>query len=178
MSAEELAARHAFEVEQRIKSVVLGMRVAWRHLAEDLYQFNQQRMWSDLGYGSFEEWLAGPEIDLQRRWVYELIAIWKELVIKAGADPEEIGKLEPSKLQELLPAVRRQQVTLERALADAGSLSRNDLRERYSLGGTSTTPTSNGSAPDDTTTYDAEAEPAYVRCPTCNSRVRAGDLRG
>jgi hypothetical protein len=177
-TGEALAAEQAFNVETRIRQTVQAMRAGWIILSEDLYQFHQQEMWRDLGHDGFEEWLAAPDIGLSRRMVYHLIDIWRELVVKAGADPEVLKRVEPARLHEVLPAIRRQQVSLDRALGDAQALSANDLRERYRPGGGGTVSAEDGSAgPDERTSYEAEEESQWLRCPTCSSRVKAGDLR-
>jgi hypothetical protein len=177
LPADELAAKQAFTVEQRIIGTVHQMREGWVILAEDLYQFNQQAMWANLGHDSFEEWLASPTIGLSRRTVYQLIDIWRALVIKEGVDPEGLKVIEPARLQEVLPAIRRKQVTVAQAIADVQELSGNDLRERYRPAGGGTTPTAHGAAPDTSTAYNAESEPSYVICPTCSSRVRETEIQ-
>lgn len=174
---EEVAARHAYEVEQRIKGVVWQLRAAWATLARDLYEFSNASLWRDLGYDSFEEWLAGPDIEIGRRWCYELISVYREFVVKREVPLESLAEIEPSKLQEILPAIRRDQVNLETALSDAKALSKSDIRERYGSGGAGTTQTARGSAPDTGTGYDAGHEPAMVICPTCGHRVREEDIR-
>lgn len=176
-AAQEIMGKLAFDVETRIKDSIHAMRVGWVTLARDLYEFYIGQMWTALGHDTMEEWMASPDIDLSRRWVYDLIAMYREYVINRQVDAAQLGEIEPTKLQMLLPAVRRQQIPLKAALADAKVLSRNDLRERYTPNGAGTTRTSAGpAAPDNTTSYDAEAEPTYVRCPTCNSRVRQEEI--
>jgi hypothetical protein len=177
-SAQEVAAEHAYNVECRIKATVRQMRQAWSELARDLYEFYSASLWRDLGHDSFEEWMAGPDIEVQRRWAYELISIYRELVVLREVRMSDLAEIEPSKLQEVLPAVRRDQVTVAEAMADAKSLSKNDIRERYRPGGAGTTPSANGSKPDVSTRYEALHEPAYVRCPTCGSRVREEEMSG
>lgn len=173
----EAGARAAYELEQRIRQTIGTQKMIWVDLAGDLYTFQTTRAHAQLGYETFEEWLASPDIDIKRRWVYELLSIWKHLVIDAGVAPERLKALEPSKVQDVMVAVRRQQVAVDRALADAEALSRNDLRQLYGPQGDSTTPTPAGAAPDDSTHYDAEAEPQWLRCPTCGSRVREEQLQ-
>jgi hypothetical protein len=162
----------AFQVEASIKRTAKFMRTAWAKLAEDLYRFHDLEMWRDLGHKSFEEWVADPEVGFEYRWVIELIALWRELVVTNGADPKEFDYLQPSKLQAVLPAVRRGYVKVDEALADVRALSRDDLRERYTPQGT------DRGRPDTSTRYEATAEPAYCVCPTCGSRVKEEQLRG
>jgi hypothetical protein len=76
----------------------------------------------------------------------------------------------------VLPAISRKAVSVDRALADAEVLSRNDLRERYAPRGAGSTQTAAGSAPDDSTGYEATVEPARVPCPTCGSYVTEAQI--
>jgi hypothetical protein len=158
----EAQAKVAFDVEARIKQVILGMRKAWVLLAEDLHRVHDLKLWADLGHQSFEQWLASPEIDLERRWVYELIAMWRELVINRGVQPEQLSDVQVSKVREVLPAIRRGYVDIPDALAHCRTLGRDDLRRQYQQ------LDMNGGAP---TGLDATREPARERCPTCGSWV-------
>jgi hypothetical protein len=132
----EVQATHAWEVEQRILATARILREAWVDLARDLYEFFTQSLWRDLGHFSFDEWAETPSVGFGRRWAYEHIRIYRELVV----------------------------------------LSRNDLRERYAPRGAGSTQTAAGSAPDDSTGYEATAEPARVPCPTCGSYVTEAQI--
>jgi hypothetical protein len=88
--ADEIAARHAYEVQGRIKETQRRIKEAWIDLARDLYEFSSDRLWKDLGYSSFEEWAADPDIDIGRRWAYELITLYKSLVIQHEIAPERL----------------------------------------------------------------------------------------
>lgn len=176
-STQEVQSSIAFSTERRIKQTVQLMRRAWVKIAADLYQFNEQQMWRDLGYDNFDAWIADPDVDMERRWAYQLIQNWREVVINGGAEPKALDGCEPSKIPEVLPAVRRGYVSLDEALEDVRTLSRTDLRERYRPQG-QTHQSPNGAKPDTTTHYDAEQEPAWARCPTCGSRVKEEEIRG
>lgn len=176
-SPQEIQSSVAFSTEKRLKDTLRAMRRAWVRIAADLYQFNEQQMWRDLGHDSFEAWLADPEVDMGRRWAYTLLQNYREVVINGGGEPKMLDGCEPSKVPEVLPAVRRGYVSLEEALEDVRTLSRSDLRERYHpQGQTESSP--NGARPDTSTSYDAEREQAYMRCPTCGSRVKEEEIRG
>ena len=165
----ELQARHAFEVEQRILGHVRAIRTAWIGLAADLFQFQQADMWRDLGYRSFEQWLASPDIELGRRHVYSLIEMHRELVINRGVQPEQLGDVSVSKVQQVLPAVRRGQVPVAEALSDARTLEREDLRVK-STGSASPTP----GTPDTSSRVHTEDEPQFAICNACGSRYQLG----
>lgn len=150
----ETNAKAAHTVELEIKELLGAMRTAWVFIAEKLYHFNDQKMWEPLGYDTFEEWLASPEIELSRRHVYNLIEIWRETVVKRGLTAEELAGLEMSKVKEVLPAVRKGLIGLPEALSDVRALSRRDLRKRYK----------GGVIVDDEDVH-------LIQCPTCGSWI-------
>jgi hypothetical protein len=76
-------------------------------LGERLYQFQQARDWQALGYHSFEEWLASPEIELGRRHVFSLMEAYRTVVVEQGVPREELEDTEITKVAEVLPAIRR-----------------------------------------------------------------------
>jgi hypothetical protein len=161
----EPQAKAAFEVERRIRSNVSAMRGLWVRLAEDLHKFSDMEMWRDLGHTGFEAWLASPDIELERRWVYELIAMWRELVVKRDVAPALLEPLQVSKIREVLPAIRRGFVNIPDALADCETLARDDLRTKYSGVGTG------GSQPASPNgKLDATTEQEFAICHACGSR--------
>jgi hypothetical protein len=164
---QDPAAELAHRSHTRIKAVVGTMKRLWVELAEELHTFVRSDMWRDLGYSTLEEWLADPDIELKRRYVFELVANWQELVIERGVSKEDLARLKVTKVREVLPAVRRGLVELEVALADVESLPRRDLEIRYrGLASGST-----GGQPDTDSTIRTEAEPRPVaNCPTCGGR--------
>lgn len=175
---EQREAKRAFDTQERIKHNVRMIRQSWFRLAADLYEFQNANMWQHLGYDSFNAWLADPDIELggQRSWIYQLMAIYRELVIIKGVAVEKIATLPPGKLQEIMPAVRRG-ADLQQALADVEVLSFRDIRERYASGGVDSEqpPSGTGAVPSNRP-LNASREPAYTTCPTCGSRVRETEL--
>jgi len=164
----EAAARHAYEVAQRIKGRVLALRQTWIMLAEDLWEFHQAKLWADLGYENFEQWLAEPEVELGARYVYDLLAMWQQLVVQRGVEPSRLQELQVSKVREVLPAIRRGIVTVDEGLSDASTLKRSDLEERYR--GKSSDGYTAG--PDTSTEVRTEQEPQWTRCRCCGSLIR------
>ena len=92
-------------------------------------------MWQYLGYEDFNSWIASPEIDLGRSQVYALIEAYKVLVLELEMTTDDLGKLEVTKVSQVLPALRKGDVELEAAISDVEVLSRSDLREKYGRGG-------------------------------------------
>lgn len=162
------AAEEAHQVDQRIRLKVRQMRGLWVELAAELHDFHERKLWRALGHDSFEAWLNDPEFegDLGRRWVYELIAVYEQLVVERGVDPSRLQRLHVSKVREVLPAIRRNQAPLDDALSDAETLNRSDLEIRY-RGVASSAPVA---GPDGTTQVDTRAEPEWVTCGCCGSR--------
>jgi hypothetical protein len=102
-----------------------------------------------------------------------------EVSVPAPNEPSEVQATHAWEVEQRILAtarILRKAVSIDRALADVESLSRNDLRERYAPRGAGSTQTAVGSAPDDSTGYEATAEPARVRCPTCGSYVTEAQI--
>lgn len=164
----EAAARHAYQVDQQIRANLKRMRGMWVELAHDLYAFHQARLWRDLGYESFEKWLADPGVEIERRWCYDLMATYEQLVVERGVEPSRLQELAVSKVREVLPAIRRGMVTVEDGLNDAAELRRPDLEARY-RGAASDGRTA---GPDTSTAVRTEREPEWRRCSCCGSMIQ------
>lgn len=149
-------ADRAHQLEQQVVVGCRTIRAAWLHLAAYLHEINAERLYQLLGYETFNEWLGVPEISLSRSHAYALIGAYVEFVVERGIDPAQIGAIEATKLAETLPALRRGEVEVEDAIADADSLSRSDLREKYR---------------EDSGRLDATTERPI--CPNCGARMRA-----
>lgn len=155
---------HARALEQRIERKASAIRESWYSLAADLYEFHEGSMWTPLGYDTFEEWLAGPEIDLGRRHVYRLLQVYRDLVIDRHVPPEALTA-EVTKIDAVIPAIKKGRVGVEDALTDAETLSRSDLKEKY------------GGKREPNAELDAEKEPDIIPCPICGSRVEQERIR-
>jgi hypothetical protein len=167
--AQSAAATAAHEMHEHVKSIKRQMEGLWVELAESLHHFRAGQMWKDLGIPTFEAWLSDPEVDLERRWVYKLTDAYRVLVLEQGVPLDHVRQLKISKVNEVLPALRRGQVELETALSDIETLSRDDLEIQY-RGTHSSTP---GSATAATSTVvETDSEPEWATCPTCGSTYR------
>jgi hypothetical protein len=172
-------AQAAHEVASRIKTNILSMRTIWVQIAEDLYRFHDLDMWKDLGHSSFEQWLAQPEIQLGRRTVFNLIEVWRELVVNKGVQPRELMDVKISNVRDVLAAVRRGYVDPDDAIADCRMLGRDDLRTKYQTlatpAGARRDPAGLLPSPDEpggSGAFDATSEPRYAVCHVCGSRYQ------
>jgi hypothetical protein len=103
-------------------------------LAEHLHEFHEERYWTLLGYETLEEFLAEPEVGMSRSAFFRLVEAWHWLVEVRKVAPARLSELAPSKVQEVLPAIRRGDVSPDDALADAKGFGKRDLREKYGIG--------------------------------------------
>jgi hypothetical protein len=131
-SEQERAVTAAYQLESAIVNNIKAIRAQWARLAECLFQFDLHDVWQTLGYDSLNQWLAGPDIEMSRSMFYGLVRAYRTLVVEGGATIEQLARIDYSKAQEVLPAVRRNFVDVGTAIADAEVLSKSDLRERYS----------------------------------------------
>lgn len=162
------AAEAAYAVDREIRATVHRMRGLWVELAERLYRFHTAEMWRDLGHDTFEAYLADPELELERRWVYELIGMYRTLVVDQGVKTEQLEQLHVSKVREVLPAIRRGWVEVDTALADVGALTRHDVELKY-RGLASSTPGRPSTGPE----VETDREPVWRTCGECGRPYQA-----
>jgi hypothetical protein len=155
-------AERAFNVEDSIQSALSVERKAQWLLAERLYEFHEDGLWTALGYDTLVEFLAQPELSLSRTQFFALVKLWRTLVVKQGVEPKVLYSLDPSKAREVVPALARGEVSIEDALDDVARLGASDLREQYR-----TRRRKRGDK------LAAEDEPIKTNCPTCGSYVDA-----
>lgn len=158
-------AEYAYAAQQRIVIRAQEIRDQLVEFIRDVYEFKDKHLFRKLGKTSFNEWLADPEVDLpvERRMLFVYLQVWRDLVVERGMDPELLKTAPITKVAEVSPAIRRG-ADADRALADAHALTRQDLHHRYR----NTDPVE---GPDNSSKYDGQAEPEYVSCPACGSRV-------
>ena len=167
---EQIAADEAHATDQRIKQNMAIQKGLWLQLAADLYLFKEARMWEVLGYASFSAYVADADADMEPRWAYQLVEMYSQLVIERGVDVERLKGLHVSKVRAVLPAIRQEKVSVDKAFADCEALPKRDLELLYS-GKASPTP----GKPDTSSTIHTDHEPQYMQCPTCGSRVEVDE---
>ena len=126
---EDRAAR-AHDLEKQVVEGSMKARRAWINMAAGLHAIRSEGLFELLGYERFTEWIAAPEVSIGGSQAYSLTAIYEELVIERGIDLDRIEHLDPSKVSEVIPAIRKGADPIE-CLFDAQELSRSDLRMKY-----------------------------------------------
>lgn len=167
-SEQERAAATAYKLESEIVDGIRRIRTEWAKLAGWLYEFKQTRAWETLGYETIDVWLAAPDIEMSKSMYHHMTEAWQTLVVDHGVTVAELSKVDMSKAMDVLPALRRNQVDIETALADCEVLTRTDLRDRYQA----VKPLQQGQVDDVPIEPDAFH---YERCPSCGSRIRVKD---
>jgi hypothetical protein len=159
---EDLIAR-AFDLERLIKAAKAKAHAAWWELAEGLYHFHDLRGWTLLGHETLAEFLAQPDLGMSERSYYNAVRCWRDLVKVKGLPPSDLKKVEPSKVNLVIPAIMSGNVAPKKALADASALSFRDVAERYSPAKIIATQ----QLPDGSSPLAAETEPVRTKCPGC-----------
>ncbi len=146
---------HTLEVE--IKQGIRAIHFAWVLLAEKLFEFNEQRGWKLVGHDTLDEFLAQHDVGMKTRQFFRLVEAHRELVLMREVDPERLGRIEQTKVAEVLPAIRRGDLGVDEGLDMAEALGFRDLRREL------------GS--------EAEQELGRVPCERCGSLVAPDKLR-
>jgi len=94
-------------------------------LAEKLYFCQQKELYKELGYETFEEYIAIPELGFKRAWVYELLRIYRVYIEKYNIDKDILKKIGVTKLALLTSVVDDN--NYDDWLSKANTLSVSDL---------------------------------------------------
>lgn len=165
------ATDRAAQLEQEIVFYAQAASTATWGLAEKLYEFHESGAWSLLGYHSLNDFLAQPELGISRSHFFRLTKIWRDLVVVRKVAPARLLKLEPTKVAEVTAAIMRGDTTPAKALADAESLAKSDLRAKYAPSNAARDAVKNGKKAPPTIDLDedleATDEPERVQCEAC-----------
>lgn len=124
------AHEEAWELHQRIVGLRNHAERTFIEIGEALYHFDANSYWRELGYGSFEEYIASPEVDLSRRVAYRLKGIYADFVLALNVPPEALLEAGNTKLDLVRSHANCENV--EELVNMAATLSRTDLRQELS----------------------------------------------
>ena len=74
-------------------------------LAKELYEFQEEGGWALLGYETLNDFLAQPEVGMSRATFFRITRCWRTLVVERKVKPKLLAKLEPTKIEVVLPQI-------------------------------------------------------------------------
>ena len=130
IAAEQLRAR---ALDRTIKDGLRDrdIRTATWSTAKALVEFDEERAWKKLGFDTLDEWLADPEVGLQRTEYYRAIRAYRVFVVERRTNVSALTHVDRSKVDIVVGAVQKGEVTVQEALKDAETHSWRALREKY-----------------------------------------------
>lgn len=120
----------AFTIHQEIVIIKKELAISFLELSKRLHLMFVHRHFIRLGYESWAEYLATPEITMSVGTASKLIGIYEELILKHGFSKTQLREIEWSKLAEIIPIVRNieKKSDIEDWIKKAEVLSQRDLR--------------------------------------------------
>ena len=95
-------------------------------LGEQLYWFEEHKQYKDLGFQTFEAYIADPEVNIDRATAFKLKGIFKTYILDLEVCPDILLPAGHDKLYRVRPYVTPDNVN--EWIEKASSLSRSDLR--------------------------------------------------
>jgi hypothetical protein len=99
-------------------------------LAKALYEMEEQKLYENLGYKSFNAYLADPEVGIARSTAYKLKGIYKDLILNQSIQTDQLIQIGQDKLDIIRKYIVQQPALTQELLADARTLSKTDLRKQ------------------------------------------------
>lgn len=155
MGDQEQQAKQLHALQENLVGLRDKGRSLWPAEAAILHEVKSTKGWTLLGADSFAEWLAQPEIAMSVSHANTLIGAYKTLVIDGDVELQDLSGLDPTKVREVLPAIRQGRVKAAEALSDVEVQSRSSLRTKYA------------DPKKLKDKLDATAEPASCKCSEC-----------
>jgi len=113
---------------ERIIALKVAITDSFWEIGARLKLIQDDKLYPAGGYATFEEYIASPEIALDRSTVYDWIGI-VETFTALNVGPSDIQDIEWSKLRMLRPVIREHPEELHEWLSKGRSLSRSDIRK-------------------------------------------------
>lgn len=116
----------AYSRHRRIVALRNRMVQTFLELGEELYWFENNQDYEQLGYVSFNAYLADPDVDISRSTAYKLKGIYQRFVLELASPAAGLLEAGTDKLELIRPYVTEDNVS--EMICKASSLSRSDLR--------------------------------------------------
>jgi len=126
----ERIAERAWSLHCEVVRYITSINETFLDLGRVLRTIHDERLYVQLGYDTFESYIASPEVSLSRTLVYRLLRAVK--IVESGLVPEETAQaIGVSKLDAIAPYIEKAPPdTVTEVLVEAQSLSYRDLNER------------------------------------------------
>lgn len=118
----------AFELEQQVKGVKFKVGENFLKLGKLLKEFRDHAYYKDLNYDTMTDWLSSPDISISVGWAWNFISIYEIFILRHGLSPARVLEADYSKLQVIIPLVRKNPDSAEDWLEKATDLRRVDLK--------------------------------------------------
>lgn len=103
-----------------------AIRYAYISLGQELYRFENNLYFLDLGYSSFYEYAESPELDITYRTARRLVDVYKKFVLEMKFDPTELAGIGYSKLDIIRTTITEENST--ELINAVKTLKRDDIR--------------------------------------------------
>src|SRR3990167_4934968 len=113
---------------QKILSIARSLNSGAILLGKELYELQENKEYSALGYDTFEAYLGMPELSFKRKTAYVLMAIYRTFVLQLGYEPDRVSEAEWSKLSLIMPILNVQPNAHKDWFNKALALSVSDLK--------------------------------------------------
>ena len=124
-------ATDAWKLHTEIKNLYYETKRNFLELGKRLCLFEENKGYKDIGYESFNQYLADPEgCDISRSMAYRLIGVWREFERRLQVPRPKLLGVGPDKLELLKSKINLDEDNVDQWLIDASVLSRSDLRIR------------------------------------------------
>jgi hypothetical protein len=131
----ELAGGRDLEEAQRLHAEIVkgcnAIRRAWIYVAARLYRMHDDQAWKLLGHSTWGSYLASDDVGIARSYADLLVRAWRVLVVEGGMPPEQLDRTDLSKVGYVLPAVSDGRLEAGKAVVEARTLRREELRNLY-----------------------------------------------
>jgi hypothetical protein len=121
----EITKDEAYQIDKEIRKLKKMVEASGLVMGKLLYEINEKALYHQLGYSTFEEYIADPEIAFSRATAYNLKKIYKQWMVDYGYELEELEDIGYERLLEAGKVATKE--NKEEWLHKAKTLSRSDL---------------------------------------------------
>lgn len=125
-TGEIISSDDAWERHERIVSLRNLAEKTFLALGEELYWFEEEKQYKELGHPTFESYLADPDVDISRATAFKLKGIYARYCLELKVSPAILLPAGYDKLYTIRPHMTERNV--DEWVTKASTLSRSDLK--------------------------------------------------